>query len=81
VTSTVELNPSEYRRNAQDCWAHAGDATDEESKAVFQLLAVAWENFAAVVENLRGHQSVFGRFVVPDSQPPASPSVRSDFST
>jgi len=81
VTSTFEFNPSEYRRNAQDCWAHANDTMDEESKAVFQVLAVAWENFAAVVENLQRYQSLSGRFVSPDPQLPASLLVRSDFSS
>ena len=79
--STSELNPSKYRRNAQKCWAHANDAADEETKSVFQLVAVAWEKLGTAVESLQRHRSLFARFIV-SSPPrlPSSPQVRSDSS-
>ena len=81
MTSTPKLNPSEYRRNAQECWTHANDATDEETKAVFHLTAVAWEKLAAEVESLQRHRSLLERFVVSILRLPASLRARLDSST
>ena len=79
--STSELNPSKYLRNAQKCWAHANDAADEETKSVFQLVAVAWEKLAEEAESVQRHQSLPARLIDPNPlQLPVSPQARSDSS-
>jgi hypothetical protein len=65
VTSTPGLNLIECRRNAQECWAHANDAADEETKALFPQIAVAWEKLGTVVESLQRHRSLGGEPVKP----------------
>jgi hypothetical protein len=74
------LNPREYRRNAQECWTHANDAKDEETMAVFQVMAIAWEKLAAEVESLQRHRSLLDRFIVPILRLPASLRAHSDSS-
>jgi hypothetical protein len=79
VASTPELNLIECRRNAQECWAHANDAADEETKALFQQIAVAWEKLGTAVESLQRHRSLFARFIVySPPRHPSSPQARSD---
>jgi hypothetical protein len=50
MTNTVASRPDSYRDYAQECWQRVNDATDIETKAVFQLAAEAWTMLAEQVE-------------------------------
>ena len=56
MASTNNSRSEEYRRYAEECWEFTDTAEDIESKALFELVAVAWTMLAAQVEKLEGAQ-------------------------
>jgi hypothetical protein len=56
MTNTNNLKSEEYRRYAEECWEFTDTAEDVETKAVFELVAMAWTMLAAQVEKPEGAQ-------------------------
>jgi hypothetical protein len=49
--------PDAYRRYAEECWKLVDDASEIETKAVFELTAEAWMMLATQVEKLEDARS------------------------
>jgi hypothetical protein len=56
MTSTPTSRSGEYRRYAEECWEFTDKAEDIETKAAFELVALAWSMLAAQAEKLEGAQ-------------------------
>jgi len=56
MTNTNNLKSEEYRRYAEECWEFIDTAEDAETKAVLELVAMAWTMLAAQVEKPEGAQ-------------------------
>ena len=68
MTSTAATESEEYRRYAEECWEFIDNAKDIETKAVFEIVAVAWTMFAGQVGKLEGAQGSKAIIIPPPLQ-------------
>jgi hypothetical protein len=65
MASTNNSKSEEYRRYAEECWEFTDTAEDIETKALFELVAMAWAMLAAQVEKLQGDQGSEASIIPP----------------